>query len=431
MHVWSGIDRRRSGSAADSWPADGLLQQAIERQLRIGLERSVLVLHLSRLLAPAPRPHHRRVARLVLDDAAQLYGGQVFPRPNGDLALICATDAASGLIETLARLFRADASTPSTLLSQWTLPQDAESVLTYAGRESPAFDAVMDVPVEASVVDAIGALIATTRFSDLVRRQMAVHITGTGARPMFHEVAFSSQAVQARVAAMAPARADPFLFRHIAARLDVRMLEAMQGEMTRAGPLALCRTIHLKLTLQGARSAGFLRFAAAARRSGVAVGIEISLLEACADAAGFAEAKAVLRDNACAVVLDAISHPALLITTPEVLEPDLIKLDWTPRMASLPAREQRGLEAGLQRLGLDRVVLQGSETEYAVSWGLGIGIRRFQGSYVDAMMGAFRITACPHAPLCTFRQCTDRGTATGEAGRMGCRNTALLDGGSP
>jgi hypothetical protein len=59
------------------------------------------------------------------------------------------------------------------------------------------------------------------------------------------------------------------------------------------------------------------------------------------------------------------------------------------------------------------------------------GIRRFQGRYVDAMLGAARIVSCPAAETCTLRQCIERATATARAGRAGCGNLALLNAGAP
>lgn len=438
MHVWSGFDQRQRPGATDASAADGLLHQAIERQLRLGSERSVLVLHLSQLLAPAPCPHHRRIARLVLDDAAQSYGGQVFTRRNGDLVLVCGPAAAATLADTLNRLFRTDAPAGGRLLSSWTLPGDAEAVLAYAdgpasaGSPRPAtvrMDGGLEPMLPPGAIGTISALIATARFSDLVRRQTGVHVTAAGARPLYHEASFSADALQARVAAAIPTQADPFLFRHLANHLDMRMLDAMRGELSQAGPLAGCRMLHLNLTLPSVQSPRFLRFAAAARDCGVAVGVEITLLDACADLAGFVAARTILRTQDCAVVLDAVSHSALLLSTPEALEADLIKLEWAPRMATLAPREQRQLATALLRLDPDRIVLQRAESEAAVAWGLGHGIRRFQGRHIDAMLAASRMTECVHSAGCSFGECLARGAATGTEGRAGCRNPTLLDSG--
>jgi hypothetical protein len=43
------------------------------------------------------------------------------------------------------------------------------------------------------------------------------------------------------------------------------------------------------------------------------------------------------------------------------------------------------------------------------------------------MLGAARIVACRQAEACTLRQCIERSSATGTAGRTGCTNLRLLD----
>jgi len=438
MQVWTGIDRR-SGSASQPRLANGMLRQAIERQLRLNTVCSVLVLHLSRLMAPAPHPHHRRVAQLVMDDAAQLHGGQVFARPDGDLVMISAAAAAMAMVDTMTRLFRTDAPGVDQLFSLWSLPTDAAAVLGYASllpaqerqddvrapmamRTSSTGGHGPDGPSDIGAIDGIGLLVRNSHFCDVARRQAAIRITHDGAHVLYHEVSFSA-------AALHTGQSDPFLFRHLAARLDARLLEAVAGELLDGGIAPGSGAIHLNLTLHGMQSAAFARFAAAAHGAGIAIGVEIQLLEACADPPAFAAARNLLRGHGFRVVLDSVSHPALLLTTPEALEPDLVKLDWTPRLAALPHREQRQLTTALQRLDPERIVLHRAETEAAFAWGRSHGIRRFQGRHVDAMMAAGRMTTCAHATGCSFRQCIERAAATGHAGRTGCLALPRLNGG--
>ena len=150
-------------------------------------------------------------------------------------------------------------------------------------------------------------------------------------------------------------------------------------------------------------------------------------MEAIGDLHRFHAARERLRSTGCRLVLDGLDHAALSLARPAAWEPDLLKLDWSPRMATLPGRERRLLAAAITAFGPERVVLHRAETEAALAWGRRHGIRCFQGRHVDAMLAAERITTCRHAAACTLRQCIDRAAATGAAGRLGCRNTPLLD----
>jgi hypothetical protein len=428
MQVQTGLEPKRRTIAADG-STDALLRHAVQRHLRSGQERVVLALHLSQLLAPGPRPHHRRIARALLDDTAQAHGGQVFPRSDGDLVLICEPSGAPGLVETLTRLFRVDAPTVDRLLALWTLPQDAELVQAYADQAARPHPVSKEPSVAPNTIAAVETLIFSAPLTDLVHRQTAVQLLPSGLQQLYCEFTFSVAALEARTNAPGPAQADPFLFRHLATRMDARMMEALSDDIAHGRLLSAGPALHVNLTLAGILSPAFLGFAEAARRAKLWIGVEISLLEVCADPLGFAAARMALRAQDCAVVLDAVSHPALLVTSIEALEPDLVKLDWTARLTNLASRERRTVAEAIARLGPDRIVLHRADTDAALDWGRSQGLRRFQGRQIDAMLGAARLNTCRHAKRCTLRQCITRATATSAAGRAGCENTALLDSG--
>lgn len=397
-----------------------------------------LVLHLSRMAPPAPRPHHRRIARAVMDDAAQRQAGQVFALPNDDLLLLFRSEEAGPLAATLARLFQLDMPDPAGLITLWSLGRDGAALLRYA--RARALDALPDPALteprgSAQTIDALESVIEQSRITDLMQQQTAVLLVpGREGRlqPLFREATFSVAVLEARIAAAGQAHADPFLFRHLASRLDGRMLDALRQDLLANGPLTagargLGPKLHLDLTLSGVMSDPFARFAAACRAIGAQVGVEIPLVEACADPEAFMAARTRLRAAGLTLVLDSVSHHALMLTVPAVLEPDLIKLDWSPHLPEAgPAVAQ-----AVGRLGEGRVVLHRAETEDALSWGLAHGIRRFQGRQVDAMLAAGRMGACASGRLCSLRQCVERASATGPAGRAGCDNPALLAVASP
>ena len=400
--------------------------------------RMALVLHLSQLAPPAPRPHHRRVARAVMEDAAQWQAGQVFALRNDDLLLLFRSDdGGAPLAATLAQLFQVDVPDPAELLTLWSLEKDGAALLRYA--QARVLDALpAPAPAEpkgsAQAINDLESVIGHSRITDLTQRQTAVLLApGREARlqPLFREISFSVAVLEARIAATGQAHADPFLFRHLASRLDGRMLDALRQDLQANGPLTAGARgggpkLHLNLTLSGILSDPFARFAAACRAIAAEVAVEIPLVEACADPEAFIAARTRLRFAGLSLVLDGVSHYALMLTVPAVLEPDLVKLDWSPRLPEAGAAVAQAVAA----LGESRVVLHRAETEDALRWGLAHGIRRFQGRWVDTMLAAQRIGACG-AGRCSMRQCVERASATGPAGRAGCGNPALLDAASP
>ena len=420
------------------------LLDAVERALRAPQGRMALVLHLSHMRSPAPRAYHRRIARAVMDDAAQRHAGQVFALHNDDLLLLFrSNDTGAAITEALARLFSIDVPDPAGVTTLWSLASDGDAVRQYVRArllDAPPDPAVSEPTGSVHAIDAIDQVIQHSRISDLMQRQTAVLLAPNGQagggqprlRPLFREVTFSVAVLEARIAAVGQAKADPFLFRHLAGRLDGRMLDVLREDMQVNGPLTagargLGPTLHLNLTVAGVLSDRFARFAATGRAVGAQVGVEIPLVEACADPEAFMVARTRLRLAGLALVLDGVSHHALLLTMPMALEPDLVKLDWSPHLPEAgPALEQ-----AVAALGGARVVLHRAETEEALSWGLAHGIRRFQGRHVDAMLAAGRIGACAQGGGCTLRQCIERASATGPGGRAGCNNPMLLDDASP
>ncbi len=442
--------------------AEALLRE-VTRLVARGQESSVtggsmaLVLHLSRLTPPAPRPHHRRVARALMQDTAGWYGGQLFSLGNTDLVLLCreqsghaatagrgrATDP-QALPQMLRHLLRVDTPPGLDLVSVWPLSSHINALQDYASARVARHEGSLvmeeDIAGQTGAVDVLGSFISSSAIADLLQRQSAILLSGGieshgGIRPLYHEVTFSIAGLEGRVATAAPVSADPFLFRHLAARLDMRMLEMLSQEAGGGGPLDIKRpgppALHLNLTIQGILSESFARLVAVGGTAPGRVGVEISLLEAVADSAAFARARAVLANSGCAFVLDGVSHLTLLMTRPGLFDASLIKLDWSPRLAEIGEAEQGLIDRAIREIGLHRIVLHRAETEAALRWGLARGIRRFQGRHVDAMLGAARIVGCPDADGCTLRQCIERAGGANALSRAGCHNLALLDAGAP
>lgn len=447
MNTWIGrpaLPPTLHGDPADYAPGERQLLEATRRSTAPGW--SALVVHLGD--RAAPKPHHRRIARSLLDDSAQRHGGQVFALRNGDLVLLCPSASLRAPVATrpagssealpalLARLLRPEGSEPVAPVSVWPLPDSRERLLAYAaerladGGLTPLDHAVAETELPIALAAAEARLLP-----DLLHRQTAVLIGGGGGvriQPLFREITYAEAALQAQPGgeAMEP---DPFMVRHFAARLEERVLAALPGEINRHGALdpASGPPLHLNLAPASVTGAAFADLLAALRTHGAAIGVEISLVEAAADPDGFAQARSLLREAAIPLVIDGVSPLALRLTAPAALAADFVKLDWSPRLARLTAAEQRETRLALDAIGADRLILAGANHEEALQWGLLQGFRRFQGRHVDAMLAAGRLAACRHAAGCTLRQCGERALAVAPAGRLGCLAPAMLDGTAP
>jgi hypothetical protein len=431
-------------------PAIAALQEAVRRCVRGGAARSVLLLHLSApgLAQPRHAAYHARVARAVLTDVAHRLDGEVLRLANGDLALVCRRRAGTpdpigpdgegpdGLPAVLNRLFAITGVRDQDLFCRWQLPRDAASLQEQLALPPQA----ATPPPAAAPADPLGAVAALLDVSGLptaMRRQTAVQLDPGGGmrrlRACFQEVTVSIAALETRIAAYGRAQSDPFVFRHVAARLDQPMMAALQHQLAAYPPRsprdAAGRPVpvHINLALPGILSDALGDLVALCRAHGRRLGVEVSMIEAFADPALCNAAQQRLERLGVDLILDGVTAEALQMIRPGTLGAAMLKLDWTPSLARLAGLPRGRMIEALRAIGPDRLVLQHAETEAALVWGRANGIALFQGRHIDAMMAASRITVCAHAAGCTLRQCIDRAAAIEPSGRAGCRDFALLD----
>ena len=397
----------------------------------------MMAVHLSRVTPTGPRGYHRRMATALLDEAAGREGGQLFSLGNGDMVLLFRpADEGASIAATMALLFQAEIPDPARARTVWPLPGAAVPALTYVRDrvlEGAGSTPAADPQASAAAIAAMQAVVRSAPLEELTRRQTAITLRPGHAHqvtPLFREVVISMAVLEGRGgAALHGAAADPFLFSHLAARLDRRMLAAMRTDIPEGGPLSERlggAALHLNLTLPGVLSQGFATMADAARPAlarGLRIGIEIPFAEVFADSQAFVLARERLRLAGCDLVLDGVPHGALALTALGALQPSLVKLSWSPALATAGPEVRRAI----QRIGPDRMVLHRTDSERAVAWGLGLGITRYQGHYIDLMLAAERLKACPQRQGCALRQCADRAGTTAPTARAGCANPALLD----
>ena len=456
------VAEARAGLLKAATPqAERHLLDGIARVLRVAGQGWVLLaIHLSRILPHGPRAHHCRVAAALLEDTAGRNNGQLFSLCNGDMALLFRPDdggmAAAGMV---VRLFQADVPNPDTLRTVWPLPDAALNALAYVQARAAEGSRAQPGPEplsSAASIAAMNPMLQSAPIGDLMHRQTGVLLRpGSADRitPVFREVMISTAALETRLAAQGQAQAgqaqagqaqagqaqagqaqsDPFLFGHLAAKLDVRMLSALSVDIPGAGPLSGhlgAAALHVNITLAGILSQSFATFATAcgpAIAGGLRIGIELPFIEVFADSKGFVLARERVRLAGMQLVLDGLTHHALLLTSPAVLQSDLVKLNCSPALLETGD----ALRAALDRLDPGIVVLQRVESETALVWAMKLGIMRFQGHFIDKLLAAERLRGCRSAAGCTVTQCNDRAKAAGVVGRSGCLNTRLLDAAVP
>ena len=418
----SALAREASVRTAVHAVAERMLLDAARRAQRRGAAVEALVLRLSLLPPPGARQHHQRIARSLLDEAALRRGGEVFALRNMDLVLLSPGAGTSRAL--LARLFGGDEGVVQVLALDAALLAYAQERAT----EDLPRPTASSEPASLPALGAAEALLRDTPPGDLLHGLVAAELLPGGAvRPLFREAILNVSALAARLpraGVLGTASANPF--RDLAAQLDARTLAVACADLAQGGPLSggrLGPALHLNLTVSAVLSPAFTRFAGAVRARGGRAGVELLLMEACADPPAFERARDLIRSAGLTLALDGVGHQALRITRPGRLRADLVKLEWSAGLASAGPEA----EAALREIGPSRLVLAQADSEDALRWGYARQVRRFQGLHMDAMLAAARLGACAFASDCTLRLCAERGSAAGEAGRAGCANTSLLE----
>ncbi len=353
------------------------LLDAADRAARDPGDRRALVLHLSCLPPPGPRPHHRRIARVVLEDAAQRVNGQVFTMANADVVMLLRTGAGLDWVrDAMIRLFQADQPDPTQLLTQWPLSGGALSAYARARLTEPPGAPDRDHPPLHVLQQAIDGM----NVADLLHHSVAVRI-GTQTTPIYRAVSVCVPTLRKHLAPLGTLPSDPAIWRHLVGGLDMRLLGAVQRDIRAGGPLGRVphgAALHLTLGPEAILSDAFAGFASACTAAGLPVATGMPLMEAIRTPTGFARARQALCRHGQGFVLDGVTSYMAELTQPAFLQPDLLKLVWSDR---LPGAH---LAHSLGTVGPGRVVLQDAPSAAAMAWGTAQGIRRFQGPYADS-----------------------------------------------
>ncbi len=222
------------------------------------------------------------------------------------------------------------------------------------------------------------------RISDLIRQQIALEVVpGAPARPVFRETYVSIADLRDRLDLTVHPAANPWLFRYLTEILDPLMLRAVNASRFASTEVPISLNVNVSTIESGA----FDRFEAAHLRAPDGIMLEIQFVDAIADMSAFLDARERLRAKGFGIIIDGMDPLAVPFVDLAGLAPDLLKLWWSDRIAgNRNAGTQRALREALSRFGMERVLLARVDSEDGIRWGNHLGIRRFQGRFIDAVL---------------------------------------------
>lgn len=366
--------------------------------------------HLSQLRPNNRQPHFLSIAERSFDALVENYEGVVFSLFNADLVLICRnapvddTDAAVDKIRALFNedpLISGDKSDFEDKLSTWydlSQPEDFSAFAQIANQlaiegkrhrqqQSTEIKAKVEnlgVPLNAQNLADINQKLQGTRVADLLREQTCLEMGSEGpGNIVFREHFISVADLKKRIAPDVNLFASPWLFQYLTETLDKRMLAVLANR----GVAKATSPISLNLNVNTIMSRDFQNFHKVVDKNAGKVVIEMQVLDIFADMNTFTYARDMLQERGYRVLLDGLTPLALQFVEPGKLKSDFVKIAWGAEFeGDTETGKMTQMREVIAATGKESVILARVDTENAVKWGISLGVKRFQGYYIDDLM---------------------------------------------
>lgn len=383
----------------------------------------VVHLHLSRLRAANRRDFQIRIAANEFEPLLRSQRGELFRLGNGDLVYVWQGDGMAEvdqLVLKLRYLFSGDPlvgggkrdlddpevvgeedGESSTFCTWYDLEQEydefrdqIEQLMRRLDGRRLAEQRADGRPLDPAVLARIEQTLATTDVSSLMRRQpVCALLPGQPPQPIFHETYLAIGELAKRLVPGVDLAADPWLFQRLAETLDRRLLHCLvQQGRTDSEPLSV------NLRLATLLSSDFLKFDKQYRRSARddwrEMVIEMQLIDIYAELGAYLFMRDFVRERGYRICLDGLHYLHLPLINRKRLGADLVKLVWSPDLLGETCEKRLDeLRGAIKAAGTDRMILCRCDSADAVSWGQSVGIRMFQGYYLDSRLRAVRAPA--------------------------------------
>jgi len=366
---------------------------------------------LSDLRASNRKPHFINIAARSFDDLMNNFEVTLFKLDNADLVLLCKdvpVEEIDPAMHKARQLFSEDPLTASEdgsiddRFSTWyDLAQagDFSSLVENINRlseqmqerqrkasERVSANSLPGQRVQPGDIANIILRLQSVEIEDLIAEQSAVviHTGGTG-DVLFREQFVSMSGLQKRIAPDVNLFGSPWLFQYLTETVDRRLL----GIVAQRDFEAMVDGISLNLNISTVLGREFQHFHQQAGPHATKVVIELQLIDVFSAMSAFADARDLLQDYGYRVLIDGLTPMSLQFFDPALLEADLIKLNWGPEFKNEESEDRvEDMRQVVKNVGKDNVILGRVDSEDAVIWALSLGIKRFQGYYIDTLVEA-------------------------------------------
>jgi len=375
----------------------------------------VVHLHLSEMRPSHRQPHFLRMVGRSLDSLAANQDVQVFSFANDDVVLLCRNtpvDEVDDAVFRVRALFNEDPLTMTEdgsaedRFSTWydlSQPRDVKDfgaavTEALAHREEVknqptesmstgrASKVMTGTPLVPDLLQGILQKLLEVRVGDLVHRQPAVMVGGgKGQNLAFREHYVTMEELRTRIAPDVNIFSSHWLFQFLSETIDARVLEVL----SRLDYTNMDAPLSINLNVSTVMSRPFQNFHALIGENTHNVIVEIQITDVFANMGAYAAAREWLHEHGYRVLIDGLNPLTLYFFDPSLLGADYIKITWGPEVRGGVGQEQtRQISDVVSKMPEGGVVLSRVDSEEGVSWGLELGIRCYQGHYIDKVVEA-------------------------------------------
>lgn len=388
-------------------------QQFVDYARRLSKHRDGRVAMLAQLshLTPSNRQsQHIVVAQNCFNTLVSRYEGQLFRLSNADLVFIGRGVSRKDLREVENKLhfmFRDDPFIEQEALGTadpglcvvYDIEKDyaafmslAQDVMTNAQRSvgqtriTPTIEADPETrsdaaPMRPRDLDRVESAIETLDVSRFMRRHFIYAVLSDAPpQPIFAERSVSIAALQNAVMPKCNLKSNRWLYRYLTTQLEPRMLQALASfDPDPTLPDSI------NFSVASALSREFLNFETKyAVRSKNPLIVEFHVSDIFSDVTQYEFASNFLHSRNCRVCVDELDPAAFIAVDHAELAADFTKVIWSADWAGkLDVETRRSFESALEKAGPTRVILMHCDDAKALEFGRKMGIKLYQGQYLD------------------------------------------------
>lgn len=364
--------------------------------------------HMSHLRKANRQAHFIQIATRTFDGLVEGHDATLFSMTNVDLVVVCRNidvDEVDKVIDKVRGLFTED---PLTVIDEsgfednfvtWYDLSNSEdfasffSVIADLSLEADRLHAELEnqrdrekaagEPLEAANLSEINTKLMRSRIADLLQHQTCLLVRSGGAgEVVFREHFVSMAQVRERIAPEKNLFASPWLFQYLTETLDRRILSVLSewdyGELE--------EPISVNLNVSTVLSRDFQAFHKAIGDHTDKVVVEMHIIDVFSDTRNYGYARDSLQERGYRVLVDGLDPMSLQFFDVSNFAADFIKISWNQSLQEEDGKERlEEMKEIILAAGRESVILGRVDTEKAVKWGLGIGVSRFQGFFIDRL----------------------------------------------